>query len=44
MYIKAKSIAFPDNLPPYQDIQFCDVMLALQKYSEMRFVKIIMMI
>ena len=39
MYIQAKSIAFPAYLPPYQDIQFCDVMLALQKDSEMRFVK-----
>ena len=39
MYIKAKSIAFPAYLPPHQDIQFCDVMLALQNKSEMRFVK-----
>ena len=39
MYIKAKSIAFPVYLLPYQDIQFCDVMLALQNDSEMRFVK-----
>ena len=39
MYIKAKSIAFSAYLPPYQDIQFCDVMFALQNDSEMRFVK-----
>ena len=39
VYIKAKSSAFPAPVPPYQDIQLCDVMLALQKYSEMRFVK-----
>ena len=39
MYIKAKSIAFPAYLPPYQDIWLYDVMLALQKDSEMRFVK-----
>ena len=39
MYIKARSIAFPAYLPPHQDIQFCDVMLALQNDSEMRFVK-----
>ena len=39
MYIKAKRIVFPAYLPPYQDIKFCDVMLALQKGSGMRFVK-----
>ena len=39
MYIKARSIAFPAYLSPHQDIQFCDVMLALQNYSEMRIVK-----
>ena len=39
MHIKAKSNAFPAPVPPYQDNQLCDVTLALQKYSEMRFVK-----
>ena len=39
MYIKAKSFAFPAYLHPYQDIQLCDVMLALQNDSVMRFVK-----
>ena len=39
MYMKAKSYAFPAPVPPYQYIQWCDVMLALQKDSEMRFVK-----
>ena len=39
MYIKVKSIAFPAFVPPYPDIQFCDVILALQKDSEVRFVK-----
>ena len=39
MYIKARSIAFPAYLPPHQDILFCDVMLALQNDSEMRFMK-----
>ena len=39
MYIKAKSIAFPAYLPPYQDIQFSDVMCALHNNSEKRFVK-----
>ena len=39
MYIKAKSIVFPAYFPLYQDMQLCDVMFALQKVSEMRFVK-----
>ena len=34
MYIKAKGIAFPAYISPYQDIQ-----LALQKDSDMRLVK-----
>ena len=39
MYIKAKSNAFPSLVPPYQGIQLCHVMLALNKDGEMRFVK-----
>ena len=39
MCIKAKSNAFPAPVPPYQDIQLCDVMLALQNDSKMKFVK-----
>ena len=39
MYIKVKSIAFPAPVTQFQDIQLCDVMLASQRYSEMRFVK-----
>ena len=39
MHTKAKSIAFPAPVPPYQDIQLYDVMLALQNDSKMRFVK-----
>ena len=39
MYLKAKSNTFPAHVPPHQDIQLCDVMLALQNDSEMRFVK-----
>ena len=39
MYMKAKSIAFPAYLLPYQGIQLYDVILALQKDSEIWFVK-----
>ena len=39
MYIKAKSMTFPTPVPPYQDIQLCNVMPALQNDSEMRYVK-----
>ena len=39
VYIKARSIAFLGYLPPHQDSQFCDIVLALQNDNEMRFVK-----
>ena len=39
MYTKAKSNAFLAPVPPYQDNHLCDVMLALQNDSEMRFMK-----
>ena len=40
MYIKAKSHAFPAPVPPYQHIQLCDVILALQNERKMTFVSL----